>query len=394
MPQRPDDICPQPAEMPLGRLQPHAPGIFLASVYRCDDPDQAFALLSGDEAGYVYQRDGHPNADMIAQKCCQLHGAAWSMMASSGMAALSLAVLTYLKSGEHVVVSDQLYGRSLQLLSRELDAFGVRSSLVDTCNLEEVQAVVNEQTRMIVVETLSNPMLRVADIQKLAEIAQSTNAQLLVDNTFASPCVCQPLELGADLVLESLSKMMNGHSDVMLGVLCGQRGDQRRLRDVLSVWGLASSPFDCWLALRGMSTLHVRMERACATAAEVAKMLQQRDDVTSAVYPKLASHPDQELAEKQFNGCFGSMVTFSMPGGRRAAEQFMKAAGSIEFCPSLGEVSTTISHPASTSHRGLTPQQQRDLGIEEGTLRLSVGTESADFVIQAIRQGLQATANQ
>ena len=391
MSRRSDDICPLPAELPLGRLQPHAPGIFLASVYRCADPDEAFALLSGDEAGYVYQRDGHPNADMIAEKCCQLHGARWAMMASSGMAALSLATLTYLAAGDHVVVSDQLYGRSLQLLTRELDRYGVRSSLVDTCRLDDVQAVVNEKTRMIVVETISNPMLRVADIAKLAELARGAGAKLLVDNTFASPCVCRPLELGADLVLESLSKMMNGHSDVMLGMLCGQSGDEKRLRDVLSVWGLASSPFDCWLALRGMSTLHLRMQRACDTAAHVAPILQQRDDVTSVLYPNLSTHPDHALAESQFDIGFGSMLTFSIPGGRAAAEQFMKSAGSIEFCPSLGEVSTTVSHPASTSHRGLTPEQQGELGIEEGTLRLSVGTESAEFIVQALLQGLDAS---
>jgi cystathionine beta-lyase/cystathionine gamma-synthase len=309
------------------------------------------------------------------------------------MAALSLATLTYLAAGDHVVVSDQLYGRSLQLLTRETARHGVRASLVDTCKLEDVQAAVGEQTRLIVVETISNPMLRVADIGGLADIARGAGAQLLVDNTFASPCVCRPLDLGADLVLESLSKMMNGHSDVMLGMLCGQSQDEHRLRDVLSVWGLASSPFDCWLALRGMSTLHLRMDRACATAAHVATLLARRDDVLTVHYPGLACHPDRSLAEKQFAGGFGNMVTFSIPGGRGAAERFMKSAGSIEFCPSLGEISTTISHPASTSHRSLTGEQQRELGIEQGTLRLSVGTESTEFVTDAIQQGLDAVGN-
>ena len=258
----------------MGEVRPHVPPIYLASVYECQDPDQAYALLTGSQSGYVYQRDRHPNADLLADKCQQLHEADWALVTSSGMAALSLAALGYLSAGDHVVVSHQVYGRSLQLLDREMTRLGVTSSVVDTNQLEQVRAVVNAQTRLMLIETISNPMLQVADIRQLADIAHAAGALLIVDNTFASPCVCRPLDCGADLVMESISKMMNGHSDVMMGMLCGRGEDDSRLRDVLSVWGLASSPFDCWLAARGLATLPLRMDRACETAQQLAGRLQ------------------------------------------------------------------------------------------------------------------------
>ncbi|MCP4191884.1 MAG: aminotransferase class I/II-fold pyridoxal phosphate-dependent enzyme [Planctomycetaceae bacterium] len=392
-----DDICPLSQEISLGSVRPHSTPIYLASVYQCQDPDQALAMLSGSQAGYVYQRDRHPNGDLLAEKCRQLHQADWALVTSSGMAALSLAALGYLSAGDHVVVSHQVYGRSLQLLEREMARLGVVAAVVDTNDLNQVEAAINDQTRLVLIETISNPMLQVADIPQLAELAHARGARLLVDNTFASPTVCRPLDSGADLVMESISKMMNGHSDVMLGLLCGrdeggQGEEETRLRDVLSVWGLASSPFDCWLATRGLATLHLRMDRACASAEQLAIHLQQASSVKQVVYPTQADREQRRLVGDQFlENRAGCMVTFTLKGGREAAVQFMHAAAKIPFCPSLGEVSTTLSHPASTSHRGLSAEQQRQLGIEAGTLRLSVGTESTAYVLQAVDEGLTAT---
>ena len=389
---RVDDICPAPDLIADPSTQPLSSAVYLASVYRCAQPDEAQQMLDGELPGYVYQRDGHPNADLLADKCRRLHDADWAHIAGSGMAAMALAVLSRLEAGDHVIVSHQLYGRSLQLLSQELQRLGISSSLVDTSDLTAAGRAMTEATRMIVVETISNPLLRVADLSGLAEVAHAGRAELLVDNTFATPYVARPLAWGADLVLESISKMINGHSDVMLGLLCGSPAAAQRSRDALSVWGLASSPFDCWLAARGLATMHLRVERACENALRVAQYLQSQPAVTAAIYPGLADHADHELATRQFGNRFGIVVSFHLQGGRAAAEQFISGASQIPFCPSLGEVSTTLTHPASTSHRRLSPPELAVLGITEGTIRLSVGTESVDSIVASLQQAFDSLA--
>ncbi len=384
MSDRIDDLCPHPDEPPQPIGRPLAPAIYPASVYRCDDPDQAQAVLAGDAPGFVYQRDGHPNGQMLSDKCRLLHQGDWAMIAASGMSAMSLALLSYAGQGDHLVVSNQLYGRSLDLLVGEAHRFGIDSNVVDTCDRSAVAAALKPETKLLVVETIANPLLRVADIAALAELAHNSGAKLLVDNTFASPAVCQPLVLGADLVLESLSKIMNGHSDVMLGLLVGKGDDLPRVKRVSSIWGLASSPIDCWLASRGLTTLALRADRASSNALAAAKHLEKHPSAEQVRYPGLSVHEDHELATKQFSGGYGSMVTFDVVGGQSAATKFIKSADKIPFCPSLGEVSTTLSHPASTSHRAMSPEEQQRVGITGGTLRLSVGTESPEAVLLAI----------
>jgi cystathionine beta-lyase/cystathionine gamma-synthase len=379
-----DDLCPRPDELPQPIGRSLAPAIYPASVYRCDDPDQARAVLAGDVPGFVYQRDGHPNGQMLAEKCRLLHDGDWAMIASSGMAAMSLALLSHAGQGDHLVVSNQLYGRSLDLLVSETGHLGIDSTVVDTCDLPAVAAALKPETKLLVVETIANPLLRVADIAALAELAHNSGAKLLVDNTFASPAVCQPMSCGADLVLESLSKIMNGHSDVMLGLLVGKGSDFARVKAVSSIWGLASSPMDCWLAHRGLTTLALRADRASSNALAAAEHLAGHPSVARVRYPGLSTHEDHATAAKQFSGRYGSIVTFDIIGGQSAATKFIQAADKIPFCPSLGEVSTTLSHPASTSHRALSPAEQESLGITGGTLRLSVGTASPEAVIAAI----------
>jgi len=390
MPEKPEDICPTPGELPPQTTEPHAAPIWLSSVYRCESPDQALAMLGGEESGYVYQRDRHPNADMLVQKCCQLHRAERAAITSCGMSALSLALLSQAQSGDHVVVSSQLYGRSIDLLVTEAQRLGIASTIVDMSDLEAVREALTAQTRLIVAETITNPLLRVADIGALAKIAHQGGAILLVDNTFASPILCRPLELGADLVVESISKIMNGHSDVMLGLLCGGEKHWQRVERASSIWGLASGPLECWLAMRGLSTLALRAQRASENGIAVAQWLSEQSQVACVRYPGLADHPDHDLAHRQFGDCYGSIVTFDLAGGAGAANQLIGAASQIPFCPSLGEVSTTLSHPASTSHRGLSTAEQNALGINGGTIRLSVGTETASHVIGALTEGFSA----
>jgi cystathionine beta-lyase/cystathionine gamma-synthase len=386
MASRSDDLCPAPAELSLPGNS-LAPPIFPASVYRCSSPAEADRMLAGELPGYVYQRDGHPNAAMLAEKCRLLHRADRAEVTASGMAALSLATLALLAPGDHVVVSRLLYGKSRFLLTQEAARWGIRSTLVDPTNLDEVAAAMTGKTRLVVVETIANPLLEVADVAALAEIAHAREARLLVDNTFATPVVFRPLEHGADLVLESLTKMMNGHSDVMLGLLCGREKIWERMSGVLSAWGLTAGPFDCWLAFRGLTTLHVRMDRACANALQTAEFLAARPEVEQVFYPGLASHGTHRFAARQFGNRFGSILSFRLRGGRAAADALIAAARQIPFCPSLGEASTTLSHPETTSHRGLSTEERRRLGIDGGVIRLSVGIESPEHIRAALEQG-------
>lgn len=386
--ERLDDLCARQPELPPQPTQPASPPIFMASVYRCASPSQANELLAGDAAGFVYSRDGHPNAALLAQKCAELHQAEQAAVCSSGMAALALAAVSLLKNGDHVVIGNQLYGRSMQLFGAELARFGVTCTTVDTCDLAATAAAFRPETRLLVAETITNPLLRVSDIAELAHLAHDRGALLLIDNTLATPSVCRPLTLGADLVVESLTKLMSGHSDVLLGLLCGRQNVWSRMTAAQSTWGWSTSPFDCWLALRGIGTLALRAERATANAAVAAAFLAAHEKVERVEYPGLPDHADHALAARQFAGRFGNMVTFALRGGLAAAERFIAAAPAIPFCPSLGDLSTTLSHPASTSHRSLSEQARDALGIRPSTIRLSIGIESAEAVIEAVAEGL------
>ena len=387
MSERPEDICPRPVP-PAAKANPLAPPLYLSSVYRCEDTSQASAVLSGEAAGYAYVRDGHPNAAMLAERCRELNAADEAAITSSGMSALALAILSQLKAGDHVLGSNQLYGQSLNLLSTEAGRLGIASTLVDTCDLTATRAAFTSSTRLVVVETITNPLLRVSDIRALAEMAHERGARLLVDNTLAGPVVCRPLELGADLVLESITKTMNGHSDVLLGLLCGRAAAWDRVAKTRSTWGLTGSAMDCWLALRGLGTLALRIDRAAASAQRVAEFLSARREVEIVHYPGLPSHPDHAVAKRQLAGRFGTLVTFTLRGDLATAEAFIRAAANIPFCPSLGELSTTLTHPASTSHRAMADEERRRIGIHDGTIRLSIGLESAESIEDSLERAL------
>jgi cystathionine beta-lyase/cystathionine gamma-synthase len=391
----PFDECPRTHQVRWGNSQPARHGIYPASVYSCDSTQQAESLLSGSVPGYVYQRDGHPNADLLAQKCGILHGADRAAITPSGMSAFSLAFLSLMEAGDNLLISDQLYGRTTLLAAEECRRFGIKTESVDITDHQKVADAIVPRTRMLIVETIANPLLRVADIQALAKLAHEKGCLLVVDNTFASPVVCRPLEWGADLVVESISKIMNGHSDVMLGMLAGRKENWSRVDRVQAAWGFNSSPFDCWLAERGIGTLAVRIVQASQNAARIAKHLQKCKHVVRVDYPGLSEHPDHSLAAKQFDALnetaetlFGHVVTFHLDGKTNEVNRFIQHSKSIHLCPSLGELGTTLSHPLSTSHRSLSSEAQTRLGINAGTIRLSVGLESFEFIRNAIDAGL------
>jgi cystathionine gamma-synthase len=364
------------------------PPIYPAAVYPYPDLETLDRAMDGATPGVFYARDAHPTGDELAAKLAALEGGAWGRVTGSGMAALVAGLVPLVKSGDRVVASDQLYGKSALWLRTELARFGVAVTFVDACDLSAVRAALAQPAKLIYVETISNPLLRVADLDALADVATKAGAAFIVDNTFATPVLCRPLERGAVLVQESLTKFIGGHSDLTLGFIGGTDAQQgKAIAAAASTWGLTASPFDCWLALRSLETLELRVRAASANAAELTELLARIPAIARVLYPGRADHPDHAIARRILSNGFGTMLAFELAGGRDAAVAFLRKTG-VPFCPSLGHSGTTISYPAATSHRGMTAEERQKLGVTDGLLRLSVGVESANEVMQAIEQGI------
>jgi cystathionine beta-lyase/cystathionine gamma-synthase len=377
----------------FGLSTPLAPAFIPSSVYSLPDLDALEAVSTGEQAGFIYARDNHPNAVQLESELTKLESADGTVVCSNGMAAMAMLAVAVLGDSGRAVVSDRLYGRSTQLFMQELPRFHVATTAIDTSNLSEVEKAFQQPSstpaKLLVVETMSNPLLSIANLPKLVAISKEHQVLLLVDNTFATPALCRPIELDADFVLESLTKMMGGHSDITLGAVSVKDSTWlTRLRQVRSIWGWMGDPFPCWLALRGLPTLHLRMQAACQNAEKLAGFLKQQKNVTRVIYPSLAEHPDHELAKTLLRGSFGNMMCFELQGGREAVNRFFRQAEQLKFCPSLGDYATTCSHPASTSHRYLEPAERERQGITDGLIRLSVGIEPWEELENAFLQGL------
>ncbi len=375
---------------------PSAMPIHLATVYSCQSTSDADHRLAQAGQGYVYQRDGHPNSDHLAALVRELHGAHECQVTASGMSALSTVLLALLQQGDHVVISELLYGKSLTLVEREASRWGIASTRVDTTDLERVERAFSAETKMVIVETISNPRLRVADLQKLAELAHAKGACLVVDNTFATPAVCCPLQWGADVVIESMTKLMNGHGDVSMGAVATNEKCADRIRQVTTTWGLGAARFESWLVERGLKTMALRVAQANRSAQRIAERLAEHDAVKHVDYPGLPEHPDHELARQLMRAgedgdtYFGNMVTFTLRGDEEQVDRWIQACPEIPFFPSLGDSATSLSHPASTSHRGMTADERAQLGIEPSTIRLSVGIEPTTELLASIEKALRA----
>lgn len=373
----------------LGETQPLVPPLYQSSVYTVPDLDALDRILNDGAAGFIYARDAHPNARELAKKLADLEGGAWGAICGSGMAAISAIVLAHVKAGQRIVASNRLYGRTVQLFEPELKRFGVTTEFVDCNDLPQVERALAAGARLLFVETVSNPLLRVVDLPALAKMASKHGCLFVVDNTFATPILTKPLELGADFVMESLTKLIAGHSDVTLGLVCGKDAESLpEINRTISIWGLASNPFDCWLAERGLETLALRMRAASQNAAYLADWLGQLPGVRRVYYPGLEEHPDHELASDVLQGGFGNMLCFELEGGRDAVNHFMRRAKAIPFSPSLGHTTTTMSHPGTTSHRYVPAVEKRRQGITDGLIRLSVGVEDLAIIQNEIRAGL------
>ena len=366
----------RPAAFPESASRPVVSPLSPSVAYASDAPDDLDDLYGNRAQGYTYSREGHPNADIVAVRLNDMEGCGHGTVLGSGMAAVTCALAGLLRAGDHAVGGSQLYGRSRRLLTDELPRLGIQTTLADSADIQSVRSAVRPQTRLILVEVVSNPTLRVADISAISELCSERGILLAVDNTFATPRAFRPFEHGADIVIHSLTKLLSGHSDAMLGWV-GARDSSifGQLHTFSVTAGLTPSPFDCWLAERGLLSFDLRFDRAQASAAYLAEHLATLPGVSRAIYPGRTDHPDHPRAAGLLgnNGC--NMVSFEVAGGRPAANAFARAAKGVSFAPTLGDVGTTLSHPASSSHRAMPAEEREKLGISEGFFRVSVGLE-------------------
>ena len=367
--------------------RPSNPPIYQTTAFDLHGAEQLEAVVSGAERGYIYTRDGNPNHAAFAADVAQLEHTDAGAVCASGMGAVSAILLSHLKSGDHVVAARVLYGRTSQQLEELAKRFGIEVTFADSRSPDAMKSAVNETTKLCLVESISNPLLEVVDLPALVEAMGEV--PVVVDNTFATPCLFRPMEHGAKLVFHSASKYLNGHGDVMLGVVAGERAAVTKVRRIASLFGLNANPFECWLASRGLRTLPLRVERASSNARQVAEFLEQHAAVSCVFYPGLASHRDFELASRVLpNGC-GGMLAFELRTAEAGVRTLLRElADSIPFSPTLADVRTTVSWPAGTSHKFMDPEDRRAWGIGDGLVRLSVGIDSVQDVISELDRAL------
>ena len=359
-------------------------------VYASPDPDALDDQYEGRARGYTYGREGHPNADVLAAMIDRLEGGEGGIVTGSGMAAVTAVMLGLLSAGDHIVGGDQLYGRSLRMLAQDLPRFGITATLADPTDAAAVEAAIRPETKLILVEVVSNPTLRLADMAGIERLARDRGLILVVDNTFTTPYGFNAFGRGADVVIHSVTKLLAGHSDVTLGyVLARDAARRKAIYDCFVTLGLTPSPWDCWMAERGLYTFDMRFARAQENAAALAEVIASHDAVEAVLYPGRADHPDHARAADLLDGP-GNMVSFRLRGGRAAAVALTRAAPQLAFAPTLGDVGTTLSHPASSSHRGLTPEGRAALGITEGFFRVSVGCEPIELLREDFATALDA----
>jgi len=365
--------------------------IFQTSTFVMRNAQHGADLFSGAAEGYIYTRLGNPNHAVVETKLADLENGEAGLATASGMGAISATLLTLLQAGDHLVAGRIIYGCTFSLLHHSLPRFGIDVTFVDTTNPQEVAEAMRPNTRLVFIETPANPTLDLADIEVLAAIAHDQGALLVVDNTFSTPYLQRPLDLGADLVVHSATKYLNGHGDVIAGFVVGPAEIVQRIREVgvKDVTGSVLGPFEAFLILRGMKTLSYRMDAHAANALQVARFLEQHPAVDRVIYPGLPSHPQFTLASRQMvNG--GGMVSFLVRGGRPAGAAVIDHVRLISVAVSLGDIESLIEHPASMTHSTYTPEELADFGIPEGLVRLSVGLEDPEDLIADLDRALAA----
>ncbi len=366
----------------------HAEGLFLTSSFVFDSAAQAAARFSGAEEGYVYSRFSNPTVAMLQDRLAALEGAEACVATSSGMSAILATAMALLKSGDHVICANGVFGATIQLFSGILARFGITTTFVPATDPAQWERALTPGTRMLFVETPTNPLMEVSDIAALSRIAKRAGALLVVDNCFCTPILQRPLELGADLVIHSATKYLDGQGRVLGGAVCGSKALVKEgVFGFLRTAGPSLSPFNAWVILKGLETLELRIMKQSENALELARWLEVHPHVAKVHYPGLASHPQHELAMRQ-QRAGGAVVSFEVRGGREAAWKVIDSTRLISITANLGDVKTTITHPATTTHGRISAEARAAAGINEGLLRIAVGLEAPSDLRADLEQGL------
>jgi len=376
---------------PLDHEGALTPPIHFTSTFAFESAQAGGEMFAGERAGHVYSRISNPTLNLLEQRIASLEQAEAGLALASGIGAITAALWTLLGPGDEVIVDKTLYGCTFSFLHHGMAKFGVTVTHVDLTKAENLAAALSDKTKLVYFETPANPNMRLVDIKAVAEIAHQGGAKVLVDNTYATPYLTQPIRLGADLVVHSATKYLGGHGDLIAGLLAGSKEliDEIRLYGLKDMTGSVMSPFTAMLIMRGLKTLELRMDRHCQSAARIADLLESSGKVSKVWYPGLQSFEQRALAEKQM-GDFGGMIAFELKGGLEAGRQMMDALNMVQCAVSLGDAETLIQHPASMTHSTYTPQERAAHGISDGLVRLSVGLEGIADIVADIEQALGA----
>jgi len=361
--------------------RPLTPPIYQTNVYVFEDMDTVESVWEHKSPGFVYGRYGTANHTMLEELVAALEGAEAGVACASGMGATTALVLAMFEAGDHLVAARDLYGSTKAFLGDEARRLGIETEFVDATDPARILGALRPRTRAVFVEALSNPLLRLADLPALAPELSRRGVELIVDSSLASPAVFRPIVHGATVVVHSLTKFISGHGDVTGGIVLGRAETVGRVRNAMIRAGANLGPFDAWLATRGARTLVVRLERQCASALTLAGFLEGHAAVARVHYPGLPSHPQHALAQRLMPRLHGAMLSFDLRGGAVAVERFMARTRLLEFAPSFGDVATTWTYPARTSHRRVAEEEQAAMGIGPGLIRVSVGLEDPDDLI-------------
>jgi O-succinylhomoserine sulfhydrylase len=366
----------------------HSEAIFATSSFVFENAAQAAARFSGSEPGNIYSRFTNPTTRAFEEKLAAMEGGQSCVATASGMAAITGLCLAVLKMGDHIVSSRSIFGTTTSLFEKYLPRFGIETSFVAQTDLRDWENSIRENTRLLFVETPSNPLAEIADIRRLAELAHDNNCLLVVDNCFCTPALQRPLELGADLVIHSVTKYLDGQGRIVGGAVVGPDPlVNEEVFGVIRTTGPSMSPFSAWVALKGLETLNLRMKAHCEQALHLARFLEQHPRVLRVFHSGLESHPQHELARSQQSG-FGGVVSFVVDGGRESAWHVIDATETLSITANLGDVKTTITHPSTTTHGRVSDELKASAGIEEGLLRVAVGLENIDDIIADLSRGL------
>lgn len=365
------------------------PPIYQTSTFVFPNAETGEARFSGNEAGYVYTRLGNPTLSLFEEKVAKLEGAEAALAFGSGMAAVSAVLIGLVKSGDHIICSEGLYGCTFGLLNMLKEKFNVQFTLIDMTDAQTLEKAILPETKVCYIETPINPTIKLVDLKAISRIAKTHGITTVIDNTLLSPHFQNPIALGCDIVLHSATKYIGGHGDVIAGVVCGKKEwiDEMRMTTLKDIGGVLS-PFDAWLLIRGLKTLAIRMEQHAKSAIQISQFLMEQENVTQVYYPGLPTHPQYELAQKQMKGA-GGVISFELKGGKKEAQAFINRLKLIQIAVSLGDAETLVQHPATMTHAIVPENERRGMGITDSLIRISTGLEDVEEIKQDLLQALR-----